>query len=157
MDHGTRYLSLGCDLSRGPAATRALIAGSLSAETFWRDLALPCAAAGHSWHHFIVQESQSTLLRGLTLAVAAIGAYLGGILVLATADAISNVLEGDRYAMAVFLGVLALAVIAGAAATAWVARRDAHSWWRAARRSSLVVIFGSVAVALIHVSLATPF
>ena len=97
------------------------------------------------------------MLRVMTLVVAAIGAYLGGILMLATVDAITNVLEADRYGTAVFLAVLALTVVGGAAAAGWIARRDRHSWWRAVRRSSLIVIFGSVAVAMIHVLLAGPF
>ncbi len=54
-------------------------------------------------------------------------AYLAGILVLATGDAVGNVLEGDRYAMAAFLVGIGGAVFAGAGAVAWFARRDQHS------------------------------
>lgn len=38
-----------------------------------------------------------------------------------------------------------------------VARRDGHSWWRAARRASALLILGTYAVATIHVVLAAPF
>ncbi len=100
---------------------------------------------------------RSAVLGVATVAVASVAAYLGVILMLATSDAVGNVLEGDRYGMAAFIVLVTGAVLAGAAAVIWVARRDGHSWWRAARRASAVLILGTYAVAMIHVALAAPF
>ncbi len=100
---------------------------------------------------------RSAVLGVATVALASVAAYLGVILVLGTGDAVGNVLEGDRYGMAAFIVLVTGAVLAGAAAVIWVARRDGHSWWRAARRASAVLILGTYAVAMIHVALAAPF
>ena len=77
-----------------------------------------------------------------TVALANAAAYLAGILALATGDAVGNVLEGDRYATAAFLVAIAGVVFAGAGAVVWFARGDQHSWWRAARRASDVLVLG---------------
>ncbi len=100
---------------------------------------------------------RSAVLVVATVALASVAAYLGVILVLGTGDAVGNVLQGDGYGMAAFIVLVTGAVFAGAAAVIWVARRDGHSWWRAARRASAVLILGTYAVAMIHVALAAPF
>ncbi len=92
-----------------------------------------------------------------TVALAIAAAYLGVILVLGTGQAVGNVLEGDRYGLAAFIVVVASAVFAGAGAVTWFARRDGHSWWRAVRRASVVLILGTYVVGIMHVMLAAPF
>lgn len=97
------------------------------------------------------------VFRVATVALCGFAAYLGIVLVWGTGETVGNVLEGDRYGMAAFLVLLTGALFAGAAAVILVARRDGHSWWRAARRASTVLIFGAYAVATILVVLAAPF
>jgi len=105
----------------------------------------------------LVVTLRTNVIRAATVALGGMAGYLAVILVLATGDAVGNVLEGDRYAVAAFLVLIAVAVIAGAGLVTWFARRDRHSWWRAARRASFVLIIGTMAVAITHVSLAAPF
>ena len=100
---------------------------------------------------------RTTAMRLATVALACVAGYLAVILVLATFDAVGNVLEGDGYGTAAFLLLIALLVLAGAAVVTWFAHRDGHSWWRAARRASLVLIAGTFAVAMIHLLLSAPF
>ena len=88
--------------------------------------------------------------RVTTVALAAAAAYLAVILLLATGEAVGYVLQDDRYAMAAFLLLVGGAVFAGAGAVTWFARRDEHSWWRAVRRASLVLILGTYAVGVIY-------
>ena len=92
-----------------------------------------------------------------TVALGCVAAYVAVLLVLSTVDAVSNVLEGDRYGTATFLFLIALLVFGGSALVTWFARRDGHPWWRAARRASLVLLAGTFAVAMIHVLIDGPF
>ena len=92
-----------------------------------------------------------------TVVLVCIAAYVAVLLVLATVEAVGNVLEGDRYGTAAFLLLIALLVFGGSAVVTWFARRDGHSWWRAARRASFVLLAGTFAVAMIQVLVDGPF
>ena len=102
--------------------------------------------------------SVRTAVAGVTtVALAAAAAYLAVILLFATGEAVEYVLDDDRYGTAAFLLLVGGAVFAGAAAVTWIARRDGHSWWRAVRRASLVLILGTYAVGVIYLMVSGPF
>ena len=92
-----------------------------------------------------------------TVALGCVAVYVAVLLMLSTVDAVSNVLEADRYGTAAFLFLIALLVFGGSALVTWFAHRDGHSWWRAARRASLVLLAGTFGVAMIHVLIDGPF
>ena len=100
---------------------------------------------------------RAVVARVTTAALATAAAYLGVILLLATGEAVGYVLQDDRHGTAAFLLLVGGAVFAGAAAVTWFARRDGHSWWRAVRQASLVLILGTYAVGMIYVVANGPF
>jgi hypothetical protein len=73
-----------------------------------------------------METVREAAMRVDTVGLATVAGYLSVVLVLATSDAIGNVLEGDRFGMAAFLALIAVAVFAGAGAVIWLARRDLH-------------------------------
>ncbi len=92
---------------------------------------------------------RTAVARVTTVALATAAAYLAVILLLATGEAVGYVLQDDRYGTAAFLLLVGGAVFAGAGVVTWFALRDEHSWWRAVRRASLVLILGTYAVGVI--------
>ncbi len=101
-----------------------------------------------------IPSVRTAVARLTTVALATAAAYLAVVVLLATGEAIGYRTAMERQRSSCWSEA---PFSAGAAAVTWFARRDRHSWWRAVRRASLVLILGTDAAGLIYMLANGPF